>query len=62
MTVPFLQVVITEDALAVPDQRKIHSPVPGIVSDRDEKPFSEEDIGLKRFRGSEKELKGIRWE
>lgn len=59
MTVPFLQVVITEDAFVVSDQRKIHSPVPGIVSDSDEKSFSEVDIGLKRFRGSEKELKGI---
>ena len=59
MTVPFLQVVITEDVLAVPDQRKIHSLVPCVVSDGDEKLFFEVDIELQCFRGPEKELKGI---
>jgi hypothetical protein len=47
MTVPFLQVVIAEDAFAVPDQREIHSLVPGVVSDGDENPFSEVNIDLK---------------
>ena len=59
MTVPFLQVVVTENALAVPDQRKIRPPVPSVISDSHEKTFAEMNIGLKSFRGPEKELKGI---